>query len=391
MMASRSSTLTLGAFSARAPPYRTDQRRALDWLAEVHAESQATVDSSSRAERAVFAERMRRVVDRCACDPTRIGARGHVVADVGATDWGGLSIYDVTRHPRGKGAGARSRLFADAVNAYFEAEYAAEETPPGDLVHVTCTGYVSPSGAQRLVQSKSWGRSTRVTHAYHMGCYAAFPAIRMGVGSLCAPEALASSGACRRVDIVHTEIRSLHLDPSNHSVEQLVVQSLFGDGFIRYSILEGNRGPGLRLLALDERLVPDSSEAMSWTLSDWGMQMTLAREVPERIAAVLREFVADLYRKAGIPPGERLAETIFAVHPGGPKIIDGVRDVLELSEAQVQASREVLYAHGNMSSATLPHVWMGLLADEKTRPGTPVLSLAFGPGLTLCGALFEKQ
>ncbi len=304
-------------------------------------------------------------------------------------DWDALAIYDVTRHPRGKGTAARSRVFAEAVNAYFEAEYDDEPVAPGDLVHVTCTGYVSPSGAQRLVERKGWGRSTRVTHAYHMGCYAAFPALRIAVGSLCAPERLASSAVERRVDIVHTELCTLHLDPSNHSIEQLVVQSLFADGFIRYSVREG--GPGLRLLALDERVLPESVDAMSWVLSDGGMQMTLARDVPQRIAAMLRPFVTGLYEKAGLDAGARLAATVFAVHPGGPKIIDGVRDVLELGEAQVKTSRQVLYDHGNMSSATLPHVWMRLLADEGTRPGTLVLSLAFGPGLTVCGALFEKQ
>jgi predicted naringenin-chalcone synthase len=82
---------------------------------------------------------------------------------------------------------------------------------------------------------------------------------------------------------------------------------------------------------------------------------------------------------------------VFAVHPGGPKIIDRVRQVLELTDVQVQTSRDVLFDHGNMSSATLPHIWMRLAADEGVAPGTLVASLAFGPGLTVCGGLFRKQ
>jgi predicted naringenin-chalcone synthase len=66
-----------------------------------------------------------------------------------------------------------------------------------------------------------------------------------------------------------------------------------------------------------------------------------------------------------------------------------VREVLELSPAQVRTSLDVLHDHGNMSSATLPHVWMVL--DQTLAPGTLVASLAFGPGLTVCGALFEKR
>jgi predicted naringenin-chalcone synthase len=376
----------------RHPAHRIDQRRALGWLAQVHAGSRATLESSGADDRAGFADRTRKVIDRCACGPTKIGTRAHVIADIGRTDWADLSIYDVARNPRGRGTAARSRFFAEAVNAYFEAEYEHDDLPPDEIVHVTCTGYISPSGAQKLVADKGWGDSTRVTHAYHMGCYAAFPAVRIAVGSLgqdAAPDVEGRSG--RRVDIVHTELCSLHLDPSDHSIEQLVIQSLFADGLIRYSIRENDQAAGLRVLALDERILPHSSEAMAWVVSDHGMQMRLARDVPDRVTGNLRQFVSELYRKAGMTLGEHLARTVFAVHPGGPKIIDRVREVLELSDAQVQTSRDVLFDHGNMSSATVPHIWMRIVADANVAPGTAVVSLAFGPGITVCGAVFQKQ
>jgi predicted naringenin-chalcone synthase len=50
-----------------------------------------------------------------------------------------------------------------------------------------------------------------------------------------------------------------------------------------------------------------------------------------------------------------------------------------------------LLRYGNMSSATLPHIWSGLLDDAACLPGTLVASFAFGPGLTVCGALFRKE
>jgi predicted naringenin-chalcone synthase len=120
------------------------------------------------------------------------------------------------------------------------------------------------------------------------------------------------------------------------------------------------------------------------------MQMTLSREIPDRIASALRGFVAELYRRGGYNL-DAIKHTAFAVHPGGPKIIDRVRDVLELSDAQVATSRDVLREYGNMSSATLPHVWMRLIADPRVPAGTLVVSLAFGPGLTVCGSLLEKR
>ena len=368
--------MLLTGFAATRPRYELSQARSLDWLVAAHTEAEATRAGLAGDEKAAFATRIARVIQRCACAPDKIERRGHSVRDVELGGWEGNEIYDLTRSPHGAGTAARARLFSEIVDAYFEAAYAGVSAPE-DLVHVTCTGYVSPSGGQQLVARRGW--PTRVTHAYHMGCYAALPAVRIAQG-------LAAAGS-RRVDIVHTELCSLHLDPSDHRVEQLVVQSLFADGMIRYSLVPDGSS-GLRVLALHEQLVPDSASAMRWVAGDHGMQMTLARDVPERIAGVLRAFVIELYGRAGIPLA-RIKDSVFAVHPGGPRIIDGVQRTLELSDAQVATSRAVLRDHGNMSSATLPHVWQRL--DQQLAPGTLVASLAFGPGLTVCGAMFEQR
>ena len=381
----------LSGFSVRRPRYRVEQKRALEWLSEIHASAQATLAGLSASEREAFANRYRKLVERCACGPNKIATRGHVADDLRSFDFTGSELYDVTRYPHGGGMAARTQLFSQVVNAYFEQEYAGEQLPPSELVHVTCTGYVSPSGAQRLIASKGWGTSTQVTHAYHMGCYAALPAIRGAAGHLSVPAALAPSDVPRRVDIVHTELCSLHLDPSDHSAEQCVVQSLFADGFVRYSLRTEAAQPGLEVLALSEAVLPDSAECMSWRSSDFGMRMSLSRDVPERVGSSLRPIVSKLFAKAGLSPADDLKRTLFAVHPGGPKIIDGVRDALELSDAQVQASRDVLLEYGNMSSATLPHVWARLVEAQEVRSGTPILSLAFGPGLTVSGGLFRKR
>ena len=384
--------LMLMNFSVRRPQFELRQQRALEWLSEVHSRAEGTLKGLSELERAEFATRYAKLIERCACGPDRISKRGHVTADLGSIDQ--LGLYDVHRFPHGQGSAARSGLFEQVVNAYFEREFAAEEQAPSELIHVTCTGYVSPSGAQRLVADKGWGAVTHVTHAYHMGCYAALPAILIAAGHLSVPAALRPANSERRVDIVHTELCTLHLDPSDHSAEQCVVQSLFADGFVRYSLREpavGEAIRGLELLAVSERILPASADSMTWSVGDFGMQMTLMRDVPERIAGALRPFVSELLAKAGVGGAEALRDAVVAVHPGGPKIIDRVASVLELLPAQVQASRDVLFEYGNMSSATLPHVWQRVLDDDGVERGTLVLSLAFGPGLSVCGSLFRKH
>lgn len=373
--------MRLAGFVATPPRFEIDQQRSLAWLAAAHAESEAVQNRLDDRERHRFHGRIARALERCACPPSKLARRGHSVPDVERDGFADNDLYALAREPRGHGTALRMAMFAECVTEYFARAYADEREPPDDLIHVTCTGYVSPSGAQRMVAKKGWGAITRVTHAYHMGCYAALPAVRMAAG-------FAAIGA-RRVDIVHTELCSLHLDPADHRIEQLVVQSLFADGLIRYSMF-GDAGPGLRLVTAYDVVLADSHDAMGWRLSDHGMQMTLARDVPDRIASALRPFVGELLRRGGLAISQ-LKDSVFAVHPGGPKIIDRVREVLELDERQVAASRAVLHDHGNMSSATLPHIWMRLLSDPDVPRGTLIPSLAFGPGLTVCGAVLEKQ
>ena len=85
-----------------------------------------------------------------------------------------------------------------------------------------------------------------------------------------------------------------------------------------------------------------------------------------------------------------LGGALYAVHPGGPKVLDRVRAALRLDEAQIAGSRALLRRRGNMSSATLPHIWMDLVRDPTIVPGTLVVSLAFGPGLTVSAAVMQK-
>ena len=71
--------------------------------------------------------------------------------------------------------------------------------------------------------------------------------------------------------------------------------------------------------------------------------------------------------------------------------IDKVAGALDLSEASVAASRGVLRDAGNMSSATVLFVLERLMDPAQPGPavGEAVAAMAFGPGLTVDGALFR--
>ncbi|HMA95431.1 MAG TPA: hypothetical protein VKP30_22235 [Polyangiaceae bacterium] len=380
-------------FCSVPPANRLAQDVSLDWLAAAHARAEATQSRLNQTpiDEAAFRHELRRRLERFGCGSHQISWREVDLDDCSHQRFSEMDLYCLDQCPSGATTRARTEFFDKAARRAITRLYADIERAPSDLIHVTCTGYVSPSAGQQLAERKGWGDTTRVTHAYHMGCYAAFPALRIAAGLL--RDSTETAEHDRRTDIVHTEICSLHFHPLLHSPEQLVVQSLFADGFIRYSVVDEahtrQHAPGFLLLGSHEQIIPNSSDAMTWLASDHGMHMTLARDVPDRLMQALPEFVRHLVARAGVPESD-LHTATYAIHPGGPKILDCALQALLLDESQISASRRLLRARGNMSSATLPHVWMDLLLSSATPHDSLIVSLAFGPGLTLCGTVMRK-
>ena len=82
------------------------------------------------------------------------------------------------------------------------------------------------------------------------------------------------------------------------------------------------------------------------------------------------------------------APALWAVHAGGRTILDAVQQGLLLPPDALRYSREVLRAHGNMSSATLMFVLDRILRDPDARG--PGIGMAFGPGLTVETFAFDR-
>lgn len=374
--------MLLTHFQILRPPFEQLQAETLEWIVEAHTKAES-MKGISGDELATFRTALKEKLWHVGCKPDRIEKRGHILNDYLHLDWNKMGIYRLNEEPTGKNASFRNKVFEEYVDGVFDSFYPEDASSPDDLIHVSCTGYVSPSGAQKIVSKRNWGKQTTVTHAYHMGCYGSFPAIRMARGFLCFENK-------KQVDIVHTEICSLHINPSLHATDQLVTQSLFADGFIKYSVVPTTSSPHFKILAVLEEIIPHSTQAMTWNVVDWGHQMTLAKEVPVLIRRHLLEYLKRLCQKTQLPE-DILKQALFAIHPGGPKILFQIQELFQLSDFQLTYSFEILKNYGNMSSATLPHIWQAVLNDANIPSGSLIISLAFGPGLSISGSIMEKQ
>ncbi|MDZ4662843.1 MAG: 3-oxoacyl-[acyl-carrier-protein] synthase III C-terminal domain-containing protein [Pseudomonadota bacterium] len=334
------------------PPFSIKQNEALRWIAKAHALSDPHRD-------------FLRLVERYGCSAEQINQRFHFNSELFSEP----TLEGLTANLK-PNLQERMAFYTKIVNELFEQNYRETNNPPDGIFHVTCTGYQSPSAAQRLVSKRAW--PSQVVHLYHMGCYAALPAVRLA-------NSILNFEGFKRIDLMHTELCTLHFQSQNHDPEQLVVQSLFGDGAISYSLELLPPRIGFKLLWSGERVIPNSLDSMTWGLGPNGFTMSLKREVPKLIKENIKAFVN------GIPL--KKSKILWAVHPGGPKIIETIAHELDLNLEQVGASIDVLKERGNMSSATLPHIWEKIL--KIAMPGDQVVSLAFGPGLTIYGSLME--
>jgi predicted naringenin-chalcone synthase len=290
----------------------------------------------------------------------------------------------------------RHATYGTIVGECLQEMYHDRATPPDDLIHVTCSGYLAPSPVERMVANREW-YDTTVTHSYHMGCYGAFPAIKMAHGFLASSTGSEFVPPRERVDIVHTELLSGHHNIEDSGIENIITMSLFSDGFIKYSLgsaeyVRQHGQHGLRILAAHEHLLPDSADDMTWVPASHQFQMTLSVMVPVVIKRHVRSFVVGLLRRAGIDfeSAEQRARLMFAIHPGGPKIVEHIQSELGLTDDQVAISKKVFRENGNMSSATVPHILKGLLEEKGVAVGTRIVALGFGPGLTVTGLVLEK-
>jgi alkylresorcinol/alkylpyrone synthase len=302
--------------------------------------------------------------------------------------------YGGLRNPSGETLDERMNLFEEIACDVFERVYRDQEaSPPDDIIHVSCSGYVSPSPVQTFLSRRRW-LDVGVTHSYHMGCYGAFPAVRTALG-LVGSSYASLPVRKRRVDLVHTEFLSLHFDLLGDEPDNLITSTLFADGFIKYTAYPesefAKRGrAGLKVLAIEEHILPDSLSEMSLRPGPLQFDMSLSKRVPFMIRDSIADFVRSICTQVAIDFEREKDAMIFAIHPGGPAILNQIRGKLGIEESAVALSRKVLYEHGNMASATAPHIWQ-LIVDSPDIPvGSKVMSMAFGPGLTVIGALFEK-
>src|SRR5246127_2801762 len=253
----------------------------------------------------------------------------------------------------------------------------------GSFVMACSTGYVNPGPDLLLAKELGLRSDLRRTFIGHMGCYAALNVIKTAMDSVAArPDEL--------VICNNTELSSAHIRESLMSgedpVEALIPQALFGDASVSMLLGSAPDGAGVQFLRTHTEQLYDQHTMMSLNIGNRSFWMTLAAGVPGILEQSIEGFLAKLLTPLGLS-AEDIAH--WAIHPGGPKIVRKLGKQLGLQPEQLRGSWDVLANCGNCASATVLLVLENILRVDKPRRGEYGVLLAFGPGLTIEGAVLR--
>lgn len=285
------------------------------------------------------------------------------------------AFYNGTTPNGGPDTAARMRAFHQlapplahraCTNALNDAN--ADPSAITHLVTASCTGLASPGVDIALIQSLALPTTTQRVNIGFMGCHAALNALRTA-------RAIALAEPQARVLACCVELCSLHIQASQDNGCP-VADALFADGAAAcvVSHQENTNAPTLcRSAAI---LLPESLGAMAWTIGPAGFSMTLSPAVPDILSKSVRPWVENILAEENLTINDIRT---WAIHPGGPRVLESVADALGLPQHATEASATILRENGNMSSATI----LFILEELRGRNiKTPAMVLAFGPGLT---------
>ncbi|MDT0300874.1 type III polyketide synthase [Streptomonospora wellingtoniae] len=186
--------------------------------------------------------------------------------------------------------------------------------------------------------------------------------------------------------LVCVELCSLTLQRDDTSTANLVASGLFGDAAAAVVALgdraaerSGTSWDGPRVAASRSKLYPDTERLMGWDIGEHGFRTILAPDLADQVEAVLADDVASFLGDHGLSPRQ---VSSWVCHPGGPKVLEKIGDVLGLHHGELDITWRSLRRLGNLSSVSVLHVLEETIADRRPPAGEPGLLMALGPGFS---------
>lgn len=245
------------------------------------------------------------------------------------------------------------------------------------LVVNTCTGYICPGISTYLIEKLSLSRQAQVYDLVGSGCGGAVPNLQLA-------ESLLEKKRGGVIVSASVEVCTATFQMEDN-LSLIASNALFGDGAAAAVLWD--RPDGLELVSSASRHVPEDREAIRYVHKNGQLHNQLATNLPHLVKKAVALVVADVLEPRSLHVRD---VKHWALHTGGEKILNTIKEEIGLSEKQLCASRGILSAYGNMSS---PTVWFVLrkLIENGIEQGEWCIIVAFGAGLSAHAFLLRRN
>jgi alpha-pyrone synthase len=191
--------------------------------------------------------------------------------------------------------------------------------------------------------------------------------------------------------VVCVELCSVNAVFAN-DVNDVVTHSLFGDGcaalVIGASQVHEKLEPGKVVIRSSfSRLLEGAADGIVLGVNHNGITCELSENLPDYIYAGVDRVVAEMLHDNGL---QKPDIDLWAIHPGGPRIIEESVRSLAIPAERAAPSWDVLAGYGNMLSVSLIFVLETMVRQaESTKAISTGVAFAFAPGVTVEGMLFD--
>jgi len=254
-----------------------------------------------------------------------------------------------------------------------------------NIVFVSSTGTVSPGLDATIIRELGLSHGIRRANIGFVGCYG-------GLKGLSLADDYCISNPGKNTLLVCLELHSIHMDRAkaqNSNPSANLLRAIFGDGCVAVVLsgeAESNISGKWALHGRSSYLTENTTNIVKIVPDEIGFDWNITPELPKLVKGGVNQFIEDLLENQSIVKGDKVD---WGIHPGGPAILKACESSLGLEKNELKESWDVLKNFGNMSSATIWFVLQQIMRKEG-KNAQNLIALAFGPGVTMEGALFKK-
>jgi alpha-pyrone synthase len=254
----------------------------------------------------------------------------------------------------------------------------------GMLVFVTSTGFIAPGVDVAVVKQLGLAPSVSRVVINFMGCAAAMNGIRTAADYVRSHPDMKALVVC----IELCSVNAVFADDIN----DVIISSLFGDGCA--AVVIGARSqqqplPPGKVVIRDSftQLFDEAEDGIVLGVNHNGITCELSENLPDYIYNGVEPVVAKVLADNGLHKSD---VDLWAIHPGGPKIIEQSLRSLGIPAEAAAPSWDVLARFGNMLSVSLIFVLELMVAAADSAKATSTgVAFSFAPGVAIEGLLFD--